>query len=255
MRSKIWLLLQLKIIMAQKDWFTDWFNTPYYHILYKDRNDEDAQLFMKNITEFLALPKSTHILDLPCGKGRHSVYLNSLGYKVTGGDLAENSIKTAKKSENKTLSFKVHDMRQPFNNQYDAVFNLFTSFGYFEDDKEDLLILQNIKKGIKNNGYFVFDFLNAALVKANLVAEEIKIVDDITFNITREIIDGFIIKNISFFADNEQHSYTERVKYLDETKMTSFFNKVGFTITNVFGDYSLTNFDPQTSNRLILVAK
>ena len=241
--------------MKQKDWFTDWFNTPYYHILYKDRNDEDAQLFLKNITSFLKIPTNNHILDLPCGKGRHSVFLNSLGYKVTGGDLAKNSIKIAKEFENETLNFKVHDMREPFNNKYNAVFNIFTSFGYFEDDKEDLLILQNIKNGIKNDGYFVFDFLNADLVKANLVAKETKIVDNITFNITREITDGFIIKNICFFADDKQHSYTERVKYLDADKMKTYFDKASFTIINMFGDYNLNEFDTQTSNRLILVAK
>ena len=105
--------------MENNDWFTEWFNTPYYHILYKDRNDTDAQLFMSNITRFLNLPKTTHILDLPCGKGRHAVYLNCLGYKVTGGDLSENSIDFAKQFENETLDFQVHDMRKPFENKYD----------------------------------------------------------------------------------------------------------------------------------------
>jgi SAM-dependent methyltransferase len=241
--------------MKKKDWFTDWFNTPYYHILYKDRNDADAQLFMKNITDFLALPKTTHILDLPCGKGRHAVFLNSLGYTVTGGDLAENSINIAKKFENNSLKFTVHDMRKAFSNTYDAIFNLFTSFGYFEDDKEDILILQNIKNGLNEDGFFVFDFLNADKVKLNLVKEEIKVVDNISFNITRKIKDGFIIKNISFFADDQQHSYTERVKYLDLEKMQQFFKQVGFTVTNVFGNYRLEEYDSQTSDRLILVAK
>ncbi|MEO9571704.1 MAG: class I SAM-dependent methyltransferase [Polaribacter sp.] len=241
--------------MKQKDWFTDWFNTPYYHILYKDRNDKEAQLFMKNITTFLNLPKTTHILDLPCGKGRHSVFLNSLGFKVTGGDLAENSIKAAKKFENDTLHFKVHDMRQPFNNKYDSIFNLFTSFGYFKDDKEDILILQNIKNGLNTNGFFVFDFLNAEKVKQNLVTKETKVVDNITFNIKREIKNGFILKQISFFADGKNHSYTEQVKYLDLKKMTSFLKKVGFTITNTFGNYNLDNFDSKTSDRLIIIAK
>ena len=241
--------------METKEWFTEWFNTPYYHILYKDRNDADAQLFMKNITEFLALPKTTHILDLPCGKGRHSVYLNSLGYKVTGGDLAENSISIAKKFENDTLKFKVHDMRKPFNNSYDAIFNLFTSFGYFEEDEEDVLILQNIKNGLNKDGYFVFDFLNVELVKRNLVAKETKVVEDITFHITREIKDGFIIKNINFFADNENRSYTERVKYIDERKLKSYFEKVGFSIEIIFGDYHLNSFNSKISNRLIVVAK
>jgi SAM-dependent methyltransferase len=241
--------------MKTKDWFTDWFNTSYYHILYKERNDTEAQLFMKNITALLDLDKSTHILDLPCGKGRHSVFLNSLGYTVTGADLSENSINLAKNHKNATLHFEVQDMRATFNNKYDAVFNLFTSFGYFEDDEEDLLILKNIKNGLTKDGVFVFDFLNANLVKENLVAKETKIVDAITFNITREISNGFIIKHISFFADGKNHSYTERVKYLDLEKMTFFLEKVGFKIEHTFGDYYLNNFDSKTSNRLILVAK
>ncbi|WP_339658520.1 class I SAM-dependent methyltransferase [uncultured Polaribacter sp.] len=241
--------------MKTKDWFTDWFNTPYYHLLYKDRNDEEAQLFMKNITAFLELPKSTHILDLPCGKGRHSVFLNSLGYKVTGGDLSQNSIEYAQQFENDSLNFKVHDMRKKFNNQYNAVFNLFTSFGYFEEDKEDILILENIKNGLKKDGVFVFDFLNAEFVKNTLVAKETKIIESISFNITREIRDGFIIKHISFFADEQNYSYTERVKYLNKEKIKAYFEKVGFTITNIFGNYNLTNFDAKTSNRLIIVAK
>ena len=152
----------------QKDWFTSWFNTPYYHILYKDRNDDDAQLFMRNITEFLQLPKTTHILDLPCGKGRHSVFLNSLGYTVTGGDLSENSINYAKQFANdSSLDFHVHDMRDSFTNSYDAIFNLFTSFGYFEDDAEDIKVLTELLKMdlTKKMEFLVIDFLNVATTK------------------------------------------------------------------------------------------
>lgn len=241
--------------MENKDWFKDWFNTPYYHILYKHRNDDDAQFFMRNITSFLNFPKTTHILDLPCGKGRHAVFLNSLGYKVTGGDLSENSINAAQQFSNEKLSFKVHDMRKPFRNSYDAIFNLFTSFGYFEDDAEDIGILQNIKNGLTENGVFVFDFLNAKKVAADLVKNETKTIDGITFTIHRELKNGFIYKHISFFADGKNHSYTEQVKYLDLPKMTNYLNKVGFTITNVFGNYELEPFDENTADRLILVAK
>jgi SAM-dependent methyltransferase len=169
--------------------------------------------------------------------------------------LSENSINLAKKHENDTLHFEVQDMRAAFKNKYDAVFNLFTSFGYFEDDNEDLLILQNIKDGLTKKGVFVFDFLNAALVKENLVAKETKVIDNITFNITKEIINGFILKHISFFADGKNHSYTERVKYLDLKKMTSYLEKVGFKIEHTFGDYQLNSFNSKHSNRLIIVAK
>lgn len=241
--------------MRTKDWFTDWFNTPYYHILYKDRNDIEAQQFIKNITQFLPLPKNALLLDLPCGKGRHSVFLNSLGYKVIGADLSENSIQFAKNFENQNLKFIIQDMREPFDLQYDAVFNLFTSFGYFKEDSEDILVLQNIKNCLKENGFFVFDFLNASFVKNTLVTEETKILDGISFHIQREIVGGFILKHISFFANDEHHHFTERVKYLDLQKMTTFFEKVGLNLKHVFGDYHLNAFDENNSKRLILIAQ
>lgn len=240
---------------TKTDWFSSWFNTPFYHILYKNRNDEDAQFFMRNITSFLKLPTTAHIVDLPCGKGRHSVYLNSLGYTVTGGDLSENSIIHAKQFENETLNFEVWDMRKPYENKYDAIFNLFTSFGYFEDDKEDILILQNMKNGLKEDGTLVLDFLNVEKVKNTLVKSEIKSIDGIDFNIFREIKDGFILKHILFTYEEIDYSFTERVKFLDLEKMQSYFEKVDLKITHVFGNYALDSFNKETSDRLILIAK
>jgi SAM-dependent methyltransferase len=239
--------------MNKSDWFTDWFNTSYYHTLYKDRNDKDAQLFMRNIINFLKIPPSSHLLDLPCGKGRHSIYLNSLGYKVTGADLSENSIQAAKKYENNTLNFKLKDMRKPFNIKYDAVFNLFTSFGYFENDMDDILVLKNIHKGLRENGLLVLDFLNVVNVEKKLVKKEVKIVDEITFNLQREIKDGFILKHITFTDKGVNHSFSERVKYLTLKKFESYFFEAGLKINHIFGDYHLAKFNPETSERLIFV--
>lgn len=241
--------------MSRTDWFTSWFNTSYYHILYKDRNDEDAQLFMTNITEFLELSKDTHILDLPCGKGRHSVFLNSLGYRVTGGDLSENSISYAKQFENDRLKFKVKDMRQAFKGRYNAVFNLFTSFGYFETDEEDIQVLKNMKDSFLGEGLIVLDFLNVEKVKVNLVTKETKIVDGIEFHIKREIKEGFIMKHISFSDKGVDHSYTENVKYLDLKKFREYLDCANLSLVHVFGDYKLSEFNSETSERLILVAK
>jgi len=239
--------------MNKSDWFTDWFNTSYYHTLYKDRNDIDAQLFIRNIIDFLKIPLTSHLLDLPCGKGRHSIYLNSLGYKVTGADLSQNSIKAAKIHENSTLDFKLKDMRKPFELKYDAVFNLFTSFGYFENDKDDILVLENIKKGLNKNGLLILDFLNVVTVKNNLVKKELKTVDNITFNIQREIKNGFILKHISFYDKGIKHAFLERVKYIDLKKFETYFSEAGLRIHHVFGDYHLSKFNPNTSKRLIFV--
>ena len=58
------------------EWFKDWFDSPYYHILYKDRNFDEAEQFINNLLTFLKPETNSRFLDLGCGKGRHSVFLN-----------------------------------------------------------------------------------------------------------------------------------------------------------------------------------
>lgn len=236
-----------------KDWFASWFDTSYYHILYKHRDYSEGQAFLKNLIAFLKLEKSDLILDLACGKGRHSIYLNSLGFQVIGADLSKNSIKYAKQFETETLKFVEHDMRNPFKNKFDVILNLFTSFGFFEDDAEDIAILQNIKDGLNRNGMAVIDFMNSKKVVSELVAEEVLTIDDIAFKMNRYVKNGFIIKEINFDADGEHHTYFEKVKSIDLAKINSYVNSVGFKIKHTFGNYQLEKFDEETSDRLILV--
>jgi len=155
-------------------WYADWFNTPYYHLLYRNRDASEAKKFMDNLTQHLSLQSNETIMDLACGKGRHSLYLNSLGYEVTGVDLSKNSIDFAKKFENERLKFDVHDMTQNYSEQFNAVFNLFTSFGYFENEEDNIKTIKAIKANLKDYGIGVIDFLNADYVLDNLVPTEIK---------------------------------------------------------------------------------
>src|SRR3989344_5362829 len=120
------------------EWFECWFDSPYYHVLYKNRDFTEAELFIDNLVQLIKPSKSNRILDLACGKGRHAIYLNKKGFDVTGIDLSEKSIECAKISGNETLHFYTHDMRKLFrSNYFDIVLNLFTSFGYFEQERED----------------------------------------------------------------------------------------------------------------------
>jgi len=236
------------------DWFASWFDTDFYHTLYKHRDDKEAQLFMTNLVAFLELKKGTKILDLACGKGRHSVFLNSLGFDVIGADLSQNSIDFAKQYENETLEFVQHDMRSSFETKFDAIFNLFTSFGYFIDDLEDINVLKNIKNGLKDeNSFAVIDFVNVNKTVKNLVGEEIVNRDNLTFNITRKIENGFIIKNIEVITEGETYHYFERVKCLDFDKIKSYLEIVDLKLKAVFGDYDLQEFDEENSNRLLLI--
>lgn len=242
----------------QKDtttWYASWFDTPYYHILYKDRDYTEAQLFMDNLTHYLNLPDNAKILDLACGKGRHSVYLNQLGYDVTGADLSENSIKTASEHANATLHFEVHDMRIPFDQKFDAIFNLFTSFGYFENDEDNLTTLNAIKESLTDYGFAVIDFMNVTHVIDNLVPEEVKSVDGIDFHIKRYVKDNHIFKEIDFDDNGEHFHFTEKVKALTLQDFETMMEEVGIFLLDVFGDYKLRKFLKNDSERLIMIFK
>ncbi len=240
---------------SDKNWFKYWFDTPYYHLLYDKRDFKEAQLFMTNLVDYLALKKGDHILDLACGKGRHAIYLNRLGFNVTGVDLSENSIKKAKKHTNDSLSFNVHDMREPFDSTYDAIFNLFTSFGYFDDDKDDLKVLKNIKAGLKPNGIAVIDYLNVKKAVANIVGKEVQKRDTIDFNINRHVAHNFINKEIRFHADGTDFTFSEHVKCIDLSTFNSYINSLDLKLVTTFGDYNLNPFNEATSDRLILIIK
>lgn len=236
-------------------WFASWFDTPYYHILYKDRDYAEAQVFMDNITQYLNLPDDAKILDLACGKGRHSIYLNELGYDVTGADLSENSITEASKFANEKLHFEVHDMRLPFEQKFDAIFNLFTSFGYFENDADNLTTLKAIQESLTEYGFAVIDFMNVQNVIENLVPEEVKTVDNIDFHIKRYVKDNHIYKEINFEDKGEKFHFTEKVQALTLQNFEEMMEEAGIYLLDTFGDYKLKKFYKNESERLIMVFK
>lgn len=243
------------MITDNSKWFSSWFDTPFYHILYKDRDDSEAHAFMDTLTDYLNIPEGGRILDLACGRGRHSVYLNTLGYDVTGADLSENSIDFAKQFENGTLRFVVHDMCKPLKQKFDAVFNLFTSFGYFENDEDNINTIKSIKKELNTYGFGVIDFMNSEFVIDNLVPEEMKVIDGITFFLRRYVNDGYIVKDIEFVHEGENYRFQERVRAFTLNDFEHLFEKAGVHLLDVFGDNKLNTFRPKSSERLVMIFK
>jgi SAM-dependent methyltransferase len=210
---------------------------------------------MDNLTHYLNLPEDAKILDLACGKGRHAIYLNSLDFDVTGADLSENSIAEASKFANDKLHFKVHDMREPFEEKYDAIFNLFTSFGYFEDNADNYKTIKAIHDSLTETGFAVIDFMNVDYVVENLVADEVKSVDGIDFHIKRYLKDGFIYKEIDFEDQGEKFHFTEKVQALRLSDFEQIMEEAGIFLLDIFGDYKLRKFFKTQSERLIMIFK
>ena len=237
-------------------WFENWFDSIYYHILYKDRDDDEARLFIDNIVKKLQLKTGSNIIDVACGKGRHSNYLSSLGFNVVGIDLSENSISEAKINEKENLKFHVHDMRKTYAKDcFDVALNLFTSFGYFSDQNDNQRAIQSMANNLKKGGYLIIDFMNVKKVIANLVMHEKKIIDGIIFNIVRKIKNNYITKEIFFHDKGEDYHFEEKVEIITLITFSELIKNTGLKIIDIFGNYQLIDFNAMTSERLILICK
>ena len=237
------------------NWFEAWFDSPYYHLLYCNRTEEEAENFIKKISLCLNISPSTKVLDVACGKGRHSRTLAALGFDVTGTDLSKNSIDFAKQFENEHLHFAVHDMRETYAaNQFDFVFNLFSSFGYFEDVADDLKAIRAFAANLKTGSTLVLDYINCEWAVKQMKPREIIQRDEIQFHIQKKLENGFIVKGIDFLAEGEDHHYQESLKVINLNQFEKMMREAELSLLKTFGDYELNDFQPNSSPRLILVA-
>lgn len=238
------------------EWFESWFDTPYYHLLYNNRDYTEAENFITKLTQELQLPQSSKIIDLACGKGRHSVFLNKLGYEVLGLDLSQQSIEFDKQFENENLTFKVHDIRNPIESEpIDAVFNLFTSFGYFDNETDDRNVFKSVYNALNPNGFFVLDYLNEEYVRKNIVPENTVQREGIDFHISKKIEGRHIIKDIRFEINGEPKHFFEKVKLHTLEEIENYASECGFERIKIWGDYQLNDFKKEISSRCINLFK
>lgn len=244
--------------MAGNAWYKDWFNSPYYHKLYFDRDEEEAAAFIGALIRHLRPAPDCHMLDVACGKGRHSKTLAALGFYVTGIDISPDSIAQAKAYENDRLDFYVHDMRLPFwGNYYHYAFNFFTSFGYFRTRREHDDAIRTIARSLRPDGYFVIDYLNVHYAEAHLVPEETRRIEDTLYTIHRWDNETHFFKKITVNDPElkEPLVYTEKVMKFSLGDFTDMLAYQGLQVQEVFGDYQLQPYDVSRTPRLIVVAR
>ena len=222
------------------EWFASWFDSPYYPMLYRHRDEAEAQVALTNLHRFLHLPQNTRVLDLCCGQGRHSRTLHKLGCSVVGIDLSPTAISHAQSQAEPGQRFEVQDMRYfSLEERFDIVFNLFTSFGYFDSDTENMRVLERIAHHLEPNGVLVLDYLNAApLLNQHILSTE-QVIDDVLFRTSKSIEGNSIVKHIQVNDTGVTHHFTERVQLIMLEDFTRMLHSSGFTIEHVFGNYLL----------------
>jgi ubiquinone/menaquinone biosynthesis C-methylase UbiE len=236
-------------------WYQESFGNDYL-LVYKHRDMQGAYTEVKKMVNWLKLKQGSRLLDLCCGMGRQSLALSELGYTVTGVDLSKVLLQEAIKLGVEEQVTWIHgDMRDvPLSEPFDAVVNLFTSFGYFDEDEQNEKVLHEMHRLLKKEGRFIVDFLNPVYVKANLVAQSEREEEDLTIRETRTIEDGCVRKRIVITQEGEpDRHYLEQVKLYERPEFEAMLAKAGLHIDHVYGDYEGQAYSPETSSRMIFV--
>jgi len=239
--------------MDSKEWYSTWFDSPYYHILYAKRDENEAAKFISSLQEKLQLAKGARVLDAACGKGRHAITLKQLGFSVDAFDLSPSNIEAAQIVESPDLLFFVHDLRDPLplQNEYQAIFNFFTSFGYFDDARDNQKAFNSLAGGLQKGGILVLDFFNPTSVLAHLIPSETVIREGISFQIKRWSEAGYLYKSIDFEDKGKNYSFIEKVELIAKNDFVGYAAQAGLQLVDLKGDYSLAPFIEISSPRMI----
>lgn len=236
-------------------WFNGWFSTPWYKILYRHRDVEDAaELVLPLIRKGKLRPGHT-VLDLGCGRGRHAAIFAREGMVVTGIDLSKASIEEAARKVHEA-HFEVHDIREPYATEdFDAVVCLFTSLGYTNDRTDDRKAVAAAAYALKPGGIFVLDLLNGKVVARELVPSENMVIDDVHFRIERLLEGTDIVKRIHVQHGEQIEEFEERVHAWSLPEIISMIQEAGLELEDVTDGTCLQPLDPERSDRIIAWAR
>ena len=230
-----------------------------YPVLYRHRSDDEAELVLDAFGDLLA--GRVRVLDLACGSGRYMSSADKRGMKTWGVDLSEFLLSEAVAREGLAGRLARGDMRRlPFcGESFDAVLNMFTSFGYFEADMDNLLVVREISRVLEQGGLLLFDYVNAVKARTMVLEDTVRETEGWMVRESRSLGEEgrFLIKGVEAqnSATGETVTYDERVRLYSRDEMVTMLESVDLSLSGVFGDYDRSDFDEQRSDRLILICE
>jgi len=241
------------------EWWKKYFSEDYLKLYRHDESETSRET--EAIIRMLQIEKGEKILDLACGFGRHSVKLAQRGFEVTGYDLSESFLKRAQELANSIgvkLELKRGDMREiPYNEEFDVVINMFTAFGFFESEMEDLKVLKGVNKALKPGGQFLMDVINRENI-LQITTPRRWMRENHSFLLEERFFDFFRsrleLTNQLLLSTGEMKEANYSIRLYTLTEMLGLFNAAGLVLTDVYGDFSGALYNG-ASPRMILVAQ
>lgn len=226
-------------VALTREWFRDWFGEEYL-ALYPHRDQQEARDAVQLFLTATPPTEGGTVLDVACGAGRHLRELERSGLRVTGLDLSPALLQRARLAGPDDHLVR-GDMRQlPFRGgAFAGITSFFTSFGYFEDPREDEQVLAEMARVLAPGGTFMLDFLNAERVRRELVREDVLDADIGRVVQRRSIVEDSVLKSIHIepHGGGEVRVFRERVRLYDSGHLERLLSAVGLVTTHRFGDY------------------
>ena len=240
--------------MLSDDWFEDWFGEEYL-ALYTHRDELEAERVAQLIESRVRLPHDSRALDLACGAGRHQRQLSDHWWTV-GLDLSPSLLRAARTADRDAPLVRA-DMRVlPFRDcAFELVVNLFTSFGYFADDRAHKQVIDEVARVTCPDGWFVLDYLNADHVRRTLVPVDVRTVGQHVIEQERSISDDgrFVRKTITIGEFGR--TFVERVRLFTPDELSALVASSGYAIVEMLGEYSGAPLDGDSSRTIVIARR
>lgn len=245
------------------EWWKNFFNNHYWK-LYKNKfSDKENKTIVNFIYEVLDLSKESSVLDLCGGYGRIAVPLAKKGADVWVLDFNNDFLKLANKKaseENVDIQTCKNDMREiPYSNKFDAVINIFSSFGYFQSEEENLKVLKAANKSLKSKGLFLIEVQNRKWIEKNHADQmwEINGTDIVLKKSNLDLENKRNEVEISIIDTKNKKTtktlHTTRLYTFNELKEK--LEKSGFKIIEKYSGFKKEKLDPEKSRKMIILAR
>lgn len=249
--------------MTSEPWYVDLFRRDYYRGWAPLADPELTARQVEFVVQVLGLEPGARVLDLCCGYGRHALALAQRGYGVAGLDLSTYHLRLARRAAREAgvrVRWVHSDMREiPFENEFDAAINMFSSFAYFESEEEDYRVLAAVSRALKPGGRFFIDTMNREWLVRRFQESDWRRYDDGLIVMERRKLDLLRSRIESEWTmitpggRRRQHHISVRLYSL--TELAQMMSRAGLAVRRTWGSFEGKEYGLDSPRTIVLAEK